>query len=144
MDAIESGIVKIPRLPVLDTTGRPDPKYSKLWEKIKETLEPAEFLPGGRPKPQVVYREAEGALLQIAGQWVERFIQIRDAKPSQEQIPPALIVVCDNTDIAEMFSPPILAASLFWFNQSKAQYDTRPPRGIKILAAEHYTLQGCS
>ena len=54
VDAIESGIVKIPRLPVLDTTGRPDPKYFKLWEKIKETLEPAEFLPGGRPKPEVV------------------------------------------------------------------------------------------
>ena len=103
VDAIESGIVKIPRLPVLDTTGRPDPKYFKLWEKIKETLEPAEFLPGGRPKPEVVYREAEGALQQIAGQWVERFIQIRDAKPGQEQIPPALIVVCDNTDIAEVF-----------------------------------------
>src|SRR5205823_12384454 len=26
VDAIESGIVKIPRLPVSDTTGRPDPK----------------------------------------------------------------------------------------------------------------------
>jgi type III restriction enzyme len=103
VDAIESGIVKIPRLPVTDTTGRPDPKYFKLWEKIKETLEPADFLPGGRPKPDVVYREAEGALQQIAGQWVERFIQIRDAKPGQEQIPPALIVVCDNTDLAEVF-----------------------------------------
>jgi type III restriction enzyme len=31
VDAIESGIVKIPRLPVLDTTGRPDPKYFRLW-----------------------------------------------------------------------------------------------------------------
>ena len=31
VDAIESGIVKIPRLPVQDTTGRPDPKkgYAK-------------------------------------------------------------------------------------------------------------------
>jgi type III restriction enzyme len=54
--------VKIPRLPVTDTTGRPDPKYFKLWEKIKETLKPAQFLPGGRPKPEVVYEEAQGAL----------------------------------------------------------------------------------
>lgn len=105
VDAIESGIVKIPRLPVLDTTGRPDPKYFKLWEKIKEGLEPVEFLPGGsgRPKPDVVYREAEGALLQIAGQWVERFNYINQATPGQDHIPPALIVVCDNTDIAEVF-----------------------------------------
>ena len=27
VDAIESGIVKIPRLPVSDNTGRPEPKY---------------------------------------------------------------------------------------------------------------------
>jgi type III restriction enzyme len=56
VDAIESGIVKIPRLPVLDTTGRPDPKYFKLWKAINENLEPGERLPGkaGRPKPDVV------------------------------------------------------------------------------------------
>lgn len=77
--------------------GLPQHRF-KLWEKIKEALEPVEFLPGGRPKPEVVYREAEGALQPVAGQGVERFTQIRDAKPGQEQIPPALIVACDNTD----------------------------------------------
>jgi type III restriction enzyme len=64
VDAIESGIVKIPRLPVQDTTGRPDPKYFKLWKAINENLQPAERLPGkgGRPKPDVVYRERCGSL----------------------------------------------------------------------------------
>jgi hypothetical protein len=38
-------------------------------------------------------------------------------------------------------TPPMLAASLFWFNQSKAQYDTKPPPMIKPVAAEHYTLE---
>lgn len=105
VDAIESGIVKIPRLPVSDTTGRPEPKYFRLWDNIRENLEPAEFLPGkGRkPKPDVVYREAEPALKQLAGQWVERFKYIQDAKPGQVQAPPVLIIVCDNVDIAEVF-----------------------------------------
>ena len=105
VDAIESGIVKIPRLPVLDTTGRPDPKYFKLWKAINESLEPGERLPGKskRPKPEVVYREAEGALLQIASQWKERFQQMEAATPGQEHVPPVLILVCDNTDIAEVF-----------------------------------------
>ena len=105
VDAIESGIVKIPRLPVLDTTGRPDPKYFKLWKAITENLEPGERLPGKakRPKPDVVYREAEGALLQIASQWKERFQQMQAATPGQEHVPPVLILVCDNTDIAEVF-----------------------------------------
>jgi type III restriction enzyme len=105
VDAIESGIVKIPRLPVMDTTGRPDPKYFKLWRAINENLEPGERLPGrsGRPKPEVVYRESEGALLQIASQWKERFEQIQQASPGQDKAPPVLIIVCDNTDIAEVF-----------------------------------------
>lgn len=105
VDAIESGIVKIPRLPVMDTTGRPDPKYFKLWKAINENLEPGERLPGKakRPKPEVVYREAEGALQQIASQWKERFEQMQAATPGQEHVPPVLILVCDNTDIAEGF-----------------------------------------
>ena len=105
VDAIESGIVKIPRLPVLDTTGRPDPKYFKLWKAINESLEPAERLPGKskRPKPEVVYREAEGALLQIASQWKERFLQMEAGTPGQERVPPVLILVCDNIDIAKVF-----------------------------------------
>ena len=84
VDAIESGIVKIPRLPVLDTTGRPDPKYFKLWDKIKDGMEPSDFV-GNRPKAEVVYREAEGALLQIAGQWVERFNLIRQAAQASDR-----------------------------------------------------------
>ncbi|MGD0389423.1 MAG: hypothetical protein ABSC42_10765 [Tepidisphaeraceae bacterium] len=105
VDAIESGIVKIPRLPVLDTTGRPDPKYFRLWRAITDGLQPAERLPGrlGRPKPDVVYLAAEAALQQIAGQWVERFQYIQQASPGQERVPPVLIIVCDNTDIAEVF-----------------------------------------
>lgn len=105
VDAIESGIVKIPRLPVSDTTGRPEAQYFKLWQNIKDRLEPAEFLPGKgkKPKPDVVYREAEAALSQLAGQWVERFKYILEAAPGQLQVPPVLIIVCDNVDIAEVF-----------------------------------------
>ncbi|RIK57231.1 MAG: hypothetical protein DCC63_14720 [Nitrospira sp.] len=105
VDAIESGIVKIPRLPVLDTTGRPDPKYFRLWKSITDNLQPREKLPGksGKPKPEVVYRESEAALQQIAGQWAERFRYVEEATPGQEHIPPVLIIVCDNTDIARLF-----------------------------------------
>jgi type III restriction enzyme len=109
VDAIESGIVKIPRLPVMDDTqrkdlaGRPDPKYFRLWHNITGPLKKSEKLPSGKPKPEVVYREAEGALTQIAGQWVERFKYMEEAKPNQENVPPVLIIVCDNTDIAEIF-----------------------------------------
>ena len=105
VDAIESGIVKIPRLPVSDTTGRPDPKYFKLWEWIKDGLQPAELMSGKskKPRPDIVYREAQGALIQIAEQWLERFKYNEDASPGQIRVPPVLIIVCDNTDVAEIF-----------------------------------------
>jgi type III restriction enzyme len=105
VDAIESGIVKIPRLPVSDTTGRPEPKYFRLWQHIMEGLQPGERLPGraGKPKPEVVYREVEPALLTLAGQWKERFEYIQQASNEKDKTPPVLIIVTDNTDIAEVF-----------------------------------------
>ncbi|HTW69118.1 MAG TPA: hypothetical protein VME47_04450 [Acetobacteraceae bacterium] len=105
VDAIESGITKIPRLPVQDTTGRPDPRYFRLWEAIRDNLQPGERLPGraGRPRPAVVWREAEGALKQLMGQWKERFERIQSAQPGVYHVPPCLIIVCDNTEISEEF-----------------------------------------
>ncbi|AWO87811.2 MULTISPECIES: DEAD/DEAH box helicase [Bradyrhizobium] len=103
VDAIESGITKIPRLPALDNTGRPDPKYFKLWDHITRDLRAGERLTGGKPKPEVVYRKAEDALLTLAGEWKERLEQVQKSVPGQDQTPPVMIVVCDNTNIAERF-----------------------------------------
>jgi type III restriction enzyme len=109
VDAIESGIVKIPRLPIVDDAkrvdevGRPDPKYFRLWRRINDAIGKGERLANQRPKPEAVFREAEGALRTIASQWVQRYQQIENARPEQENIPPVLIVVCDNTEIAEVF-----------------------------------------
>lgn len=103
VDAIESGITKIPRLPAIDNTGRPDPKYFKLWEHITRNLQKGEKLTGGKPKPEVVYRKAEDALLTLASEWKQKFDKLRDAQPGQERVPPVMIVVCDNTMIADHF-----------------------------------------
>ena len=100
VDAIESGITKIPRLPAIDNTGRPDPKYFRLWRHIVADLRAGEKLTGGRPKPEVVYRKAEDALVTLVGEWKEKLEQVRDAAPGQDRTPPVLIVVCDNTDVA--------------------------------------------
>src|SRR5690606_16489165 len=73
VDAIESGIVKIPRLPVAEDTGRPVPRYFALWQHITEDLQPGERLPGGKPRPEAVWRKAQDALLTLARQRVGRF-----------------------------------------------------------------------
>jgi type III restriction enzyme len=103
VDAIESGITKIPRLPAIDNTGRPDPKYFKLWEHITRDLKPGEKLNGGKPKPEVIYRKAEDALLTLAGEWKQKLDQVTSSAPGQDRTPPVMILVCDNTDIAKHF-----------------------------------------
>jgi type III restriction enzyme len=104
VDAIESGIVKIPRLPVAESSGRPEPKYFALWRHITDNLNTGERLPGGKPKPEVVWREAQDALVTLAGQWKQRFEQIQaSSAPGVDRTPPVLIIVCDNIDIAEVF-----------------------------------------
>nr|WP_170157022.1 DEAD/DEAH box helicase family protein [Roseimicrobium gellanilyticum] len=103
VDAIESGITKIPRLPVSDQTGQPDPKFFRLWDEIKRRLQPADYLKGGKPKPESVWRYADAALKTLGSQWQERFKQHAESRPGQTFIPPVMIVVCDNTDIAQLF-----------------------------------------
>ena len=108
VDAIESGIVKVPRLPVRDDlgkrdeAGRPDPKYYKLWEHIKDAMGPGDRI-GKRLKPDSVYREAEGALLTLAAQWKTHFDAASLNRRGESVIPPVMIVVCDSTDTSEIF-----------------------------------------
>jgi type III restriction enzyme len=102
VDAIESGITKIPRLPVSDTTGRPDSKFFRLWDEIKSQCHSSEML-RGKPKPEAVWKYGQAAFNTLASQWKERFEYHKIAKPGQQFIPPVIIVVCDNTDIAQYF-----------------------------------------
>ena len=71
--------------------------------QIISRLQLGEKLPGGKPKPEVVWREAQDALITLASQWRERAGYLQDAQPGQEQVPPVMIIVADNTQIAELF-----------------------------------------
>ena len=103
VDAIESGIVKIPRLPVTDTTGKPDPKYLRLWRNITKDLAVAQRHANKRPKAEVVWEKAQDAFVQLAGYYKERHDLICQASDTALKAPPVMIVICDNTDIAQLF-----------------------------------------
>jgi type III restriction enzyme len=102
VDAIESGLTKIPRLPVEDQTGRPSPQFFRLWDHIKDKCAPAEIM-HGKPKPEAAWREAQPALAMLTSQWKERFDSMQEAQAGQNYVPPVMIVVCDNTKMAEYF-----------------------------------------
>lgn len=116
VDAIESGIVKIPRIPVRQSTpgsgaeptddaGRPDPEYFRLWDHMVGRMNTSDRLNKSSWRPEAIYREAQGALTTLYSQWKQRFEQFEAAvrNRTQEVIPPAMIVVCPDTEVARLF-----------------------------------------
>jgi len=102
MDAIESGLVKIPQLAIRDSTGAEIPGYFNIWRWI---LQPGRLTPaerGGRhasPKPEAVLKWAHTPIAMLAGLWeVERRTWATNGEPR----PPVFILVCKNTALANV------------------------------------------
>ena len=95
----ECGIVKIPRSPIDDDSGAPTPKYFRLWDTIMAALPAGERAgPRRRAKPEAVWRQAEPAAVTLAGEWEKEYETFAEAG---NPVPPVMIVVCDNTDLAK-------------------------------------------
>lgn len=99
VDAIESGLVKIPRTPTDDNTGEAIPKYRNLWEHIKTTL-PKRTETEDDSHPLTDYlAEADGPLKQLAGAWEQTYATWQQAGRT---IPPVLITICHDTNVARL------------------------------------------
>lgn len=101
IDAIESGLVKIPQLAIRDTTGAEYPSYFNIWQWIQPKLTPAER--GGKrgsPKPEAILKYAHHPIAMLAGLWEKE----RDEwiKAGTDPRPPVFILVCKNTRIAKV------------------------------------------
>jgi type III restriction enzyme len=99
VDAIESGLVKIPRIPTDDNSGRAVPKYRNLWEHVKSRL-PKRGQDVEEAHPLTDYlNEVDGPLKQLAGEWEDTYKAYREAGRAE---PPVMIVVCADTKMAEL------------------------------------------
>lgn len=103
MDAIECGIVKIPLIPYEDDRGTERPKYKFLWEEIKDKIpRPRDAKADPSTQPMIkVLTEAEGALTMIASQWKKT---LDEWQKEGRDVPPAMIVVCNNTAVSDIIS----------------------------------------
>jgi type III restriction enzyme len=100
VDAIESGLVKIPQLAVRDTTGAEIPGYFNIWRWILPKLTPAER--GGKkasPKPAAILKYAHTPLAMLGGLWE---LMREEWEQRDESRPPVFIIVCKNTSIAKV------------------------------------------
>jgi type III restriction enzyme len=104
MDAIESGIVKIPRVPVSDNSlGYDMPVWRKLWPEIRDDMPRKGAKKAGPLDPEKLPTKLLGALHALYehyeasfGKWEPAFAQAGLA------IPPVFIVVCQNTSHSKL------------------------------------------
>ncbi|MDB4872733.1 MAG: hypothetical protein JWL97_3737 [Gemmatimonadales bacterium] len=99
VDAIESGLVKIPRTPTADDTGEDIPKYRNLWQHIRQTL-PKRSQAEAESHPLMDYlAEADGPLKQLASAWEATFVEWEKAG---RQVPPVMVVIAHDTTVARL------------------------------------------
>jgi type III restriction enzyme len=101
MDAIESGIVKLPRVPVSDNIpGGEMPKFRNLWENIRTRMPKK-----GRGKaaktldPLSLPAELQTALDALYGHYDKTFTSWQAEGIS---VPPVFIIVCNNTSTSKL------------------------------------------
>jgi type III restriction enzyme len=100
MDAIECGIVKLPRVPVADNLPSGDaPKYRNLWDHIGPKMPKKGRGAGKDLDPQKLPKELMAALDALYGHYEKTDASWREAKI---EVPPVFIVVCNNTATSKL------------------------------------------
>ena len=105
IDAIESGIVKVPRVPIADDSMAGEGvTYRNLWVHIKDELPKrgrSALTEGGEPK---LPRELEGALYTLYGNYEKVYRRWEESPGAKDgsTTPPVFIVVCSNTAVSKL------------------------------------------
>jgi type III restriction enzyme len=105
IDAIESGLVKVPRVPIADDSMMGDqPTYRNLWVRIRDKLPKKgrrKAAVSGEPKPPA---ELESAIHSLYGNYQKTFEQWETDHAALRggSTPPVFIVVCNNTNVSKL------------------------------------------
>lgn len=100
MDAIECGIVKLPRVPVADNIpGSEMPKFRNLWEHIRARMPKKGRGQAKTLDPLSLPAELQTALEALYGHYRKTYDLWQEAGIS---VPPCFIVVCNNTATSKL------------------------------------------
>ena len=100
MDAIECGIVKLPRVPVAENIpGDEMPMFRNLWENIRKDMPKKGRGKGKTLDPLKLPTRLQTALQTLYGHYEQTFKLWED---SNIKAPPCFIVVCQNTAISKL------------------------------------------
>ena len=100
MDAIECGIVKLPRVPVADNVPDVDmPKFRNLWTHIGKKMPKKGPGKGGVLDPLKIPTILQSALEALYGNYEKEFQSWREAKID---VPPCFVLVCNNMSTSKL------------------------------------------
>ena len=100
MDAIECGIVKLPRVPIADNIpGEEVPVFRTLWEHIRTKMPKTGRGKSSTLDPLSLPLELQTALEALYGHYEKTYQLWREA---DIDVPPCFIVVCQNTSISKL------------------------------------------
>jgi len=100
MDAIECGIVKLPRVPVADNVpGEDMPKFRNLWEHIGKHMPKKGRGKGKTLDPLSIPSVLQNALDALYGHYEKTYNLWKDAGI---HVPPCFIIVCNNTSSSKL------------------------------------------
>lgn len=111
MDAIESGIVKVPRIPVDDDAVHDQVTYLNLWDYVGPKL-PKRGLAQTEVTDWLIPPELEGAIKSLYRSYNRAYEQWATHLAALDEPPPVLIVVCPNTSVSRLVYDWIAGAEL--------------------------------
>ncbi len=100
MDAIECGIVKLPRVPVAENIpGDELPMFRNLWENIRKDMPKKGVGKAGELDPLKLPTRLQTALQALYGHYEKTFHLWEE---TGIRVPPCFIIVCQNTSISKL------------------------------------------
>lgn len=108
LDAIECGVVKIPRLPIEDDTVSKDdePEFRNLWLHVRDDLPKKGLKTGGKDylSSNTLPTKLQEAIESLYGNYEMKYYQpyLKYKKDNQNVMPPVMIIVCNNTAVSEL------------------------------------------
>jgi len=132
LDAIESGLVKIPQLPARDVTGAHEAAYFNIWRWVQAKAEEDGY--GSKLTPELIMNYASAPINLLATEWHQRFVEWENSSRQQHKhpVPPVFIVVCRDIGVAK--------AVYGWLANGTGRYGV-PPSWFKNQPGQEVTVR---
>jgi len=120
LEAIESGLVKVPQLPTEDGSGEEVPRYFNVWRWVQRQAQNDGHI--GPITVAEVMRYATAPIMTLATGWRETLAKWQEhfrQGNRRHDVPPVFIIVCKDTTIAK--------AMHAWLAEGDAQYGAGVP-----------------